>query len=202
MSHDGCALVWHFQPRVVIFTCPTHYRASSVKCRSLDPTQVCCRTASRSVRFRRVLRSRPTSSSSLSHVENKSITYIHVVGCGGQIQTRRHFHTSRQKYTEKLTLLWDICSNRSHPASVAMRSKCTVPQQTSVSKCKYLSDRTTWRSAINDLHPFYRAMLCIRGTSHGPESVCPSQVDILSKRMNESSWFLARELPSTSPTLC
>jgi len=28
----GCARVWHFQPRVVIFPCPSHYRASSVKC--------------------------------------------------------------------------------------------------------------------------------------------------------------------------
>ena len=26
------AVVWHFQPRVVIFPCPTHYCASSVKC--------------------------------------------------------------------------------------------------------------------------------------------------------------------------
>ena len=26
------AIVWHFQPRVVIFQCPTHYLASSVKC--------------------------------------------------------------------------------------------------------------------------------------------------------------------------
>ena len=40
---------------------------------------------------------------------------------------------------------------------------------------------------------FYRAMLCIRGTSPGPVSVClfvcPLQVGVLSKRMNESSWF-------------
>ena len=33
-------------------------------------------------------------------------------------------------------------------------------------------------------------------------SVCPSQVGVLSKRLNESSWFLACELPSTRPTLC
>jgi len=32
MSHSGCALVWHVQPRVVIFPCRTHYRPSSVKC--------------------------------------------------------------------------------------------------------------------------------------------------------------------------
>jgi len=40
---------------------------------------------------------------------------------------------------------------------------------------------------------FYRAMLSIRGTSHGSVSVrvCPSQVGVLSKRLNESSWFLA-----------
>ena len=51
---------------------------------------------------------------------------------------------------------------------------------------------------------FYRAMLCIRGTSHGPvsESVCLSQVGVLLKRLNESGWFLAWELHSTYPTLC
>ena len=51
----------------------------------------------------------------------------------------------------------------------------------------------------------YRAMLCVRGTTHGPVSVrpsfCPSQVGVLSKRLNESSWFFACELPSTRPTL-
>jgi len=45
-----------------------------------------------------------------------------------------------------------------------------------------------------------------RGTSHEPVSVCPpvrlSQVGVLSKRMNESSWFLACELPSTSANWC
>jgi len=33
-------------------------------------------------------------------------------------------------------------------------------------------------------------------------SVCLSQVGVLSKRVNESSWFLARELHLTYPTLC
>jgi len=32
-------------------------------------------------------------------------------------------------------------------------------------------------------------------------SVCPSQVGVLSKRMNESSWLLACELPSTRYTV-
>ena len=53
---------------------------------------------------------------------------------------------------------------------------------------------------------FYGAMLCIRGASHGPVSVSARvrlpQVGVLSKRMKESSWFLAHELPSTRPTLC
>jgi len=31
---------------------------------------------------------------------------------------------------------------------------------------------------------FYRAMLSIHGTSHGPVSVCPSQVGVLLKRLN------------------
>ena len=52
---------------------------------------------------------------------------------------------------------------------------------------------------------YYRAMLCIRGTSHGRVSVClsvrPSQVGVL-RRLNESSWFLACQLPSTRPSLC
>ena len=38
---------------------------------------------------------------------------------------------------------------------------------------------------------FYRAMLCIRGTSHGPVSVrlsvCPSQVGVLLKRLSVAS---------------
>jgi len=46
-----------------------------------------------------------------------------------------------------------------------------------------LADR--WRSS------FYRAMLCIRGTSHGSVSVrlsvCPSQVGVLLKRLNLGS---------------
>ena len=33
-------------------------------------------------------------------------------------------------------------------------------------------------------------------------SVYPSQVGVLLKRVNESSWFSAYELPSTRPTLC
>ena len=49
-------------------------------------------------------------------------------------------------------------------------------------------------------------MLRIRGTSHGPVSVCVcvrlSQVGVLLKRLNESGWFLAKELHSTYPTLC
>ena len=32
--------------------------------------------------------------------------------------------------------------------------------------------------------------------------VCLSQVGVLSKRLNESDWFLALELPSAYPTLC
>jgi len=32
--------------------------------------------------------------------------------------------------------------------------------------------------------------------------VCLSQVGVLSKRMNESDWFLAWELHATYPTLC
>ena len=47
----------------------------------------------------------------------------------------------------------------------------------------------------------YRVTLSIRDASHGPVSVCPSQVGVLLKRLNESSWFLACELPSTRPTL-
>ena len=35
MSHSGYALVWHVQPRVVIFPCRTHYRPSSVNCRTI-----------------------------------------------------------------------------------------------------------------------------------------------------------------------
>ena len=53
---------------------------------------------------------------------------------------------------------------------------------------------------------FYRAMLCIRGMGLLAMTLClsfrPSQVGVLQRRLNESSWFLARELPSTRPRLC
>jgi len=44
----------------------------------------------------------------------------------------------------------------------------------------------------------------VAGTSYGPVFVCVclSQVGVLSKRLNESSWILAWELHSTYPTLC
>jgi len=52
---------------------------------------------------------------------------------------------------------------------------------------------------------FYCAMLCVRGTSLGPVSVCLSvclsQVGVLSKGMNGIISFLAWGLLSTSPTL-
>ena len=51
---------------------------------------------------------------------------------------------------------------------------------------------------------FYRAMLFIRGTSRRPVSVrvCPSQVGVLLKRLNESGSFLAWELRLPYPTPC
>jgi len=45
--------------------------------------------------------------------------------------------------------------------------------------------------SMNDIH-FYRAMLCIRGTSHGPVSVCLSQAGILLKRQK-------RRITQTTP---
>jgi len=33
-------------------------------------------------------------------------------------------------------------------------------------------------------------------------SISPSQVGVLLRRLNESSWFLACEISSTRPTLC
>ena len=46
-----------------------------------------------------------------------------------------------------------------------------------------------------------RCGICYR---YIPMSVCvhPSQVGVLLKRLNGLSWFLARRLPSTCPTLC
>ena len=55
-----------------------------------------------------------------------------------------------------------------------------------------LSDTFLWTFPF--LGHFYRAMLCIRGTSHGPGSVCVcvclsvlSQVGVLLKRLNKAS---------------
>ena len=42
---------------------------------------------------------------------------------------------------------------------------------------------------------FYRAMLCIRGTSHGPVSVRPSQAGVLLKRQNVGSRKQHHKIP-------
>jgi len=75
---------------------------------------------------------------------------------------------------------------------------CRCPDQRCIMSASGRSGRAHCRRV------FIRAMLCVRGTSHGPVSVSVrlSQVGVLSKRLNESSWVLARELPSTRPTLC
>ena len=41
--------------------------------------------------------------------------------------------------------------------------------------------------AVVNFHAFYRAILCIRSTSHGPVSVRLSQVGVLLKRLNVRS---------------
>ena len=50
----------------------------------------------------------------------------------------------------------------------------------------------------SDFGVFYRSMLCIRGTSHGPVSVClsvhPSQVRVLLKRLNVGSHKQRRKI--------
>ena len=67
-----------------------------------------------------------------------------------------------------------------------------------------VANRSTERDTVNKRN---RSFLPARryasaGTSYGPVSVCLclSQVGVLSKRLNESGWFLARELPYTHPT--
>ena len=60
--------------------------------------------------------------------------------------------------------------------------------------CKSYFERS-FENLVVILSIFYRAMLCIRGTSHGPVSVCPSvclsvrpsQVGVLLKRLNVGS---------------
>ena len=50
-------------------------------------------------------------------------------------------------------------------------------------------DNRDFRSSRMQIAADYRAMLCIRGTSHGPVSVsvCLSQVGVLLKRLNLGS---------------
>jgi len=56
-----------------------------------------------------------------------------------------------------------------------------------------------WRQSNNQFSP---AQCCAgTGTSNGPVSVCLSQVGDLSKWQDELRWFLARELPSTYPSV-
>jgi len=47
--------------------------------------------------------------------------------------------------------------------------------------------QSTTTILADSVFTFYRAMLCSRGTSHGPVSVRPSQVGVLLKRLNMGS---------------
>jgi len=84
-----------------------------------------------------------------------------------------------------------------------------------VPACDRQMDRRTDRRIHDD--SIYRANIALRGeisvfTARCYASavraialclsVCPSQVKVLLRWMNELSWFLACELPSTHPTLC
>ena len=48
----------------------------------------------------------------------------------------------------------------------------------------------------------YAVVMCPSVCPSVRPSVRPSQAGILSKRLDESSWYFARRLPSTDPTLC
>ena len=76
-------------------------------------------------------------------------------------------------------------------------------QHSSTNDCRRLQQlRLVWHLQITG-HHHQRTLLLLRdATSHGPVSVRQSQVGVLLKRLNESSWFLPCELPSTRPTLC
>ena len=103
----------------------------------------------------------------------------------GQIHCKTALlHLRRLHPGVQLTLTATVCCATTTLPPLTARSVCTHARQAPF---------------------FYRAMLCIRGTSRGSVSVCVrvrlSQVGVLSKRLNESSWFLTRELPSTRPTV-
>ena len=72
---------------------------------------------------------------------------------------------------------------------------------------RVLHDDSSGRSTVNN-HNFLQLVPARRCASAGTIatapclSVCLSQVGVLSKRINESGWFLACELPSTCLTLC
>ena len=72
-------------------------------------------------------------------------------------------------------------------------TRCMTPFYTELQMSTYVADkRLQW---ARGLPVFYRAMLCIRGTSHGPVSVyvsvyvclCLSQVGVVLKRLNVGS---------------
>ena len=84
-----------------------------------------------------------------------------------------------------------ISRSRRPPGAAAARrsARRSAANASSVTLSASLGSCT--HTFINFLCDFYRAMLCIRGTSHGPvsvrPSVCPSQVGVLLKRLNVGS---------------
>jgi len=107
---------------------------------------------------------------------------------------------SVNNYTDSRTLYHGCArssaSGRSHmrvlpPGTLCPTTSATWLILSSVGKCLNNTILVKFLTFVD----FYRAMLCIRGTSHGPVSVCPSvclsvcpsQVGVLLKRLNVGS---------------
>jgi len=111
-----------------------------------------------------------------------------IMGCNG-IRSMDHVQTiytliQTDNHTNTLSLSFH------RPDSVAMTlyccscliSKRTVLYHVAAAECSRRCNHCRGPAAS-----FYSAMLCIRGTSHGPVAVCLSQVSVLLKQLNVGS---------------
>ena len=101
--------------------------------------------------------------------------------------------------------LWRSMASLSHWASTSVCSTMCVRQRVALRQLILVWIPTAHEHDFSTSIFYPRDAILARVlASYGPVSVsvCLSQVGVLSKRLNESGWFLARELPLTYPTLC
>ena len=137
MRH-GCALVWHVQPRVVIFPCRTHYRPSSVNCSA--PISSVEQQQTSPVRRRvcaMTIHSNITSELQIPATGHTGLQDPYITPCNHSCEVRRDYYEVRKSSISTFTFYHNCYRTRSSAiadASCQLKS-CQLPRNSAETTC-------------------------------------------------------------------